>query len=133
ARALASIARCVPIRQEPSAGSRTPRGGSSPWAYYRAASHMAAVAAGPASPRASGWCRTRWSCATLALTLQAKRGSTISAETMRRWLQEVGWVWKRAKLVAKDDYPQRVTRLAHIRGVFEQLKFWRALVFADLM
>jgi putative transposase len=84
-----------------------------------------------ATPRAHGWCRTRWSCATLALTLQAKRGITVSAETMRRWLHEIGWVWKRAKLVAKDDDPQRVNRLARIRWAFEQLKRCEALVFAD--
>jgi putative transposase len=84
-----------------------------------------------ASPRAYGWCRTRWSCATLALTLQTKRGITVSAETMRRWLHELGWVWKRAKLVAKDDDPQRVDRLARIRWVFEQLKLYEAIVFAD--
>lgn len=82
-------------------------------------------------PRAYGWCRTRWSCATLALTLQAKRGIAVSAETMRRWLHEIGWVWKRAKLVAKDDDPQRVHRLARIRWVLEQLTFCEALVFAD--
>jgi putative transposase len=84
-----------------------------------------------ASPRAYGWCRTRWSCATLALALEAKCGITISAETMRRWLHEIGWVWKRAKLVAKDDDPQRVARLARIRWVFEQLKPSEAIVFAD--
>ncbi|MBI3328123.1 MAG: winged helix-turn-helix domain-containing protein, partial [Nitrospinae bacterium] len=84
-----------------------------------------------ASPRAYGWCRTRWSCATLALTLQTKGGVTVSGETMRRWLHEVGWVWKRAKLVAKDDAPQRVTRLARIRYRFEQLRLGEALVFAD--
>ena len=84
-----------------------------------------------ASPRAYGWCRTRWSCATLALTLQAKRGITVSAETMRRWWHELGWVWKRAKLVAKDDDPQRIDRLARIRWVFEQLKVGEALLFAD--
>jgi putative transposase len=84
-----------------------------------------------ASPRAYGWCRTRWSCATLALTLEAKRGITVSAETMRRWLHEIGWVWRRAKLVAKDDDPQRVTRLARIRWVFEQLKPSEAMVVAD--
>ena len=84
-----------------------------------------------APPRAYGWCRTRWSCATLALTLQAKRGVTISAETMRRWLHEIGWVWKRAKLVAKDDDPQRVERLARIRFVYEQLRLWEAIVSAD--
>jgi hypothetical protein len=32
-----------------------------------------------------------WSCATLAMTLQAKHSI------------EMGWVWKRAKLAAKDD------------------------------
>ena len=84
-----------------------------------------------APPRAYGWCRTRWSCATLALTLQTKRGLTVSAETMRRWVHEVGWVWKRAKLVAKDDAPQWVDRLARIRFVFEPLKRYEALVCAD--
>jgi transposase len=84
-----------------------------------------------APPRAYGWCRTRWSCATLALTLQAKRGITVSAETMRRWVHEVGWVWKRAKLVAKDDDPHRVERLARIRFVYEHLRLWEAIVFAD--
>jgi transposase len=84
-----------------------------------------------ATPPAYGWCRTRWSCATLALTLQSKRGLTVSAETMRRWLHEVDWVWKRATLVAKDDDPQRVHRLARIRSVFEQLKVCEALAFAD--
>jgi putative transposase len=84
-----------------------------------------------APPRAYGWCRTRWSCATLALTLQTKRGITVSAETMRRWVHEVGWVWKRAKLVAKDDDPHRVERLARIRFVYEQLRLWEAMVFAD--
>jgi putative transposase len=84
-----------------------------------------------ATPRAYGWCRTRWSCATLALTLQAKRGVVVSAETMRRWLHEIGWVWKRTKLVAKDDDPHRVGRLARIRFVYEQLQLCEAIVFAD--
>jgi putative transposase len=84
-----------------------------------------------APPRAYGWCRTRWSCATLALMLQRKRGIAISAETMRRWLHEIGWVWKRPKLVAKDDDPQRVNRLTRIRWVFEHLKRGEAIIFAD--
>jgi hypothetical protein len=46
-------------------------------------------------------------------------------------VHEVGWVWKRAKPVAKDDDPQRVHRLARIRFVFERLKRSEALVFAD--
>jgi hypothetical protein len=34
---------------------------------------------------------------------------------MRRWVHEVDWEWKRAKLSAKDDDPQRVEKLARIR------------------
>lgn len=83
------------------------------------------------APRAYGWCRTRWSCATLAMTLQANHGIAVSAETVRRWLQELGWVWKRAKLAAKDDDPQRVERLARIRWHAEQVQAHEVMVFAD--
>jgi transposase len=82
-------------------------------------------------PHACGWCRTRWSCATLAVELQARRGLMVSAETVRRWLHELGWVWKRAKLAAKDDDPQRVEKVARIRFVFEHLPAKAALFFAD--
>ena len=61
-----------------------------------------------AAQRAYGWCRTRWSCVTLAVTLQAKHGLEVSAETVRRWLHELGWGCKRAKLVAKDDDPHQL-------------------------
>ena len=84
-----------------------------------------------AAPRACGWCRTRWSCATVALEVQARRGLVVSAETVRRWLHALGWEWKRAKLVAKDDDPQRVEKLARIRLAFEQMGAGTALFFAD--
>jgi transposase len=84
-----------------------------------------------ATPRAPGWGRTGWSCATRALTLQTTRGVVISGETMRRWLHDIGWVWQRANLVANDDDPHRVERVARIREVFEHLKRCAAMVFAD--
>jgi transposase len=84
-----------------------------------------------APPRAYGWCRTRWSCATLAVQLQTKHGLAVSVWTVRRWLHEMGWVWKRAKLVAKDNAPQRVERLARIRWHAEHLQAHEVLVFAD--
>ena len=65
------------------------------------------------------------------LTLQTNRGLTVSAETVRRLLHDIGWVWKRAKRVATDNDPQRVDRLARIRWVFEQLKLSEAMIFAD--
>ena len=82
-------------------------------------------------PRLCGWCRTRWSSATIALELYTRRKIAVSAETLRRWLQELDWEWKRAKLSAKDDDPQRVEKLAHIRSAFEQLRAGVALFFAD--
>ena len=83
------------------------------------------------APRAYGWCRTRWSCATLAVELQVRRGIAVSAETMRHWLPELGWAWKRAKVAAKDDDPDRVEKLARIRLAFEHLCAGTALFFAD--
>lgn len=83
------------------------------------------------APRALGWCRTRWSCAALATELHIRRGLEVSTETMRHWLHELGWEWKRAKLAAKDDDPQRVEKLARIRLAYEQLRAGVALFFAD--
>ena len=83
-----------------------------------------------APPRTYGWCRTRWSCAALALELHAKHGLDVAAWTVRRWLYELGWVWKRAQLVANDNDPQRVERLARIRWQIEHLQAQEVLVFA---
>lgn len=74
-----------------------------------------------AAPQAFGWCRTRWSCASLAAQLKVNCGIEVSADTLRRWPGELGWAWKRAKLVAKDDDPQRVEKLARICWLFEHL------------
>jgi transposase len=82
-------------------------------------------------PRWCGWCRTRWRCATIALELHTRRGLEVSAETVRRWLHALDWEWKRAKLCAKDDDPQRGEKLAQIRYAFEQLRAGAALFFAD--
>ena len=83
------------------------------------------------APRLCGWCRTRWSCATVALELSVRRRIDVSGETVRRWLHELGWEWKRAKVVAKDDDPERVEKLARIRLAFEELRVGVALFFAD--
>jgi transposase len=83
------------------------------------------------APSVYGWCRTRWSCAALAETLRQRRGWQMSAETVRRWLHALGWVWKRAKLAAKDNDPERVAKLARIRLLWEGLRPRQALLFAD--
>jgi transposase len=83
------------------------------------------------APRAFGWCRTRWSCACLAAELKARRGVSVSQETMRRWLHEAGYAWKRARHAARDDDPERATKLARIRHLCETLPRNAALFFAD--
>ncbi len=55
----------------------------------------------------------------------------VSRETIRRWPQDVGYVWKRARHVARDDDPQRVAKLARIRSIIEGLRPSEALFFAD--
>ncbi len=82
-------------------------------------------------PAAYGWCRTRWSCATLAAQLTLQRGIAVSASTLRRWLHALGWVWKRAQLVARDDDPERVAKLARIRHTRETLGKRAVVLFAD--
>ena len=83
------------------------------------------------APASLGWCRTRWSCATLALELQARRKVKVSRESIRRWLADVGYVWKRARHVARDDDPERTAKLARIRIIIEGLLPSEALFFAD--
>lgn len=83
------------------------------------------------TPQAYGWCRTRWSCQTLALPLAARRGSTTSRETIRRTIHQLGYAWKRARHAARDDDPERVSKLARIRHLVETVPANAALFFAD--
>lgn len=83
------------------------------------------------APRTFGWCRTRWSCQALAAELKARRGVTVSAEKVRRWLHELGYVWKRARHAAQDPDVERITKLARIRHVIEHLRPQEVLLFID--
>lgn len=83
------------------------------------------------APRIFGWCRVRWSCATLASELKARRGVTLSPEKVRRWLHELGYVWKRARHAAPDCDPERISKLARIRHLIEHLRPKEVLFFID--
>jgi transposase len=93
--------------------------------------HRSLLALVKKTPSAFGWCRTRWSCTTLALQLQAQRGFRFSRETIRRALHQLDWAWKRARPKARDDDPQRVSLLAKIRYRIEILTASTALFFVD--
>ncbi len=83
------------------------------------------------APATFGWCRTRWSCATLAAQLKARRAVVVSQEKVRRWLQQLGYVWKRSRHVAPDNDPERVAKLARIRHLIEHLRPSEMLFFID--
>jgi DDE superfamily endonuclease len=67
----------------------------------------------------------------VAVEGQMRRGIEVSAETLRHGLHEVGWAWKRAKVTAKDEDPERVTQLARIRPAVGQLRAGAARFVAD--
>ena len=67
------------------------------------------------------------------MPLQAKQGIAGSAATVRRWLHEIGWVWKRAKRIAKEDDPPRTDRLALLRWHHATLQAHAILVCADAL
>ncbi|MDQ3254276.1 MAG: IS630 family transposase [Acidobacteriota bacterium] len=83
------------------------------------------------APETFGWCRTRWSCATLAAELKARRGITVSQEKVRRWLHELDYVWKRARHAALDSDPERITKLARIRHLIEHVRPSEMVLFID--
>ena len=82
-------------------------------------------------PSAYGWCRTRWSCQALSLELKARRGYRASRETIRRTLHSLGYAWKRARHVARDDDPERISKLARIRYIAEHVCHSEVLLFID--
>ncbi len=83
------------------------------------------------APATYGWCRTRWRCATRVVQLTLQRGLVVSSSTLRRWGHALGWVGKRAQLIARDDDLQRVEKLARIRHTRETLGKRAVVLFAD--
>ncbi len=66
-----------------------------------------------------------------AAQFKIQRGIEVSASTLRRWLHREGWVWKRAQVVARDDDPDRIEKLARICHIHETLGKREVLLFAD--
>jgi putative transposase len=66
-----------------------------------------------------------------ASELKARRGITVSREKVRRWLHDWGYVWKRARHVAQDSDPERISKLARIRHIIEHLRPQEVLFFID--
>jgi transposase len=83
------------------------------------------------TPRDFGYCRSRWSCATLALVLYDEGRVRASAETVRRALRRADLVWRRPRPVLGPRDEQRRWKLRKIRELLRDLPDDEAAVFQD--
>lgn len=83
------------------------------------------------TPRDFGFFRTRWSCGLLALLLWEREGIRLSAETVRRGLHRMEFVWRRPRPVVGPRDPDYETKLRKIRHVLATLPGDETAVFQD--
>jgi putative transposase len=83
------------------------------------------------TPEDFGYFRSRWSCETLAEVLAWERGTSLSAETIRRGLHRVGFVWRRPRPVLGRTDPEYTSKLAKIQHLLRHLADDETAVFQD--
>jgi transposase len=83
------------------------------------------------SPENFGYFRRRWSCETLAEVLAWETGVRLSAETVRRGLRELGFVWRRPRPVVGPEDPAYGEKLQKIRHLLATLPPDETAVFED--
>lgn len=83
------------------------------------------------TPRDFGFFRSRWSCGLLALLLAEREAICKSAETVRRGLQRMQFVWRRPRPVVGPRDPEHNTKLRRIRRLIARLPADETVVFED--
>ena len=83
------------------------------------------------TPRDFGFFRSRWSCALLALLLSQREGIRLSAETVRRGLHEMQFVWRRPRPVVGPRDPDHEAKLRRIRRLLAAVPPSETVVFQD--
>jgi transposase len=83
------------------------------------------------TPRDFGYCRSRWSCSTLAVVLWDTKHVKVGQETVRRLLARQDMVWRRPRPVPGPTDPQREWKLRKIRELLRDLPQDEAAVFQD--
>lgn len=83
------------------------------------------------TPRAFGYCRSRWCCATIVLILLQTHHLKVSVETVRRLLHRHEMVWRRPRPVLGPVDPQREWKLRQLRELLRDLPADEAAVFQD--
>ena len=83
------------------------------------------------TPQDFGFFRTRWSCALLALLLWEQERIRISAETVRRGMRQMEFVWRRPRPVVGLHDPDHDAKLRKIRRLISSLPAHETAVFQD--
>ncbi len=83
------------------------------------------------TPRDFGFFRTRWSCALLAMLLWESECIRLSAETVRRGLHQMEFVWRRPRPVVGPRDGQHEIKLQRIRRLLASLPMNETAVFQD--
>jgi transposase len=83
------------------------------------------------TPGGFGVFRSRWSWELVALLLRKREGNSLSAETARRGLRRMRFVWRRPRPVVGPRDPQHATKLRQIQRMMAQLPSDETVVFRD--
>jgi putative transposase len=83
------------------------------------------------TPRDNGYFRSRWSCAILAALLREQQGVHISAETVRRGLHRMNFVWRRPRPVVGPHDHEHEAKLRKIQRLIARLPQHETVVFQD--
>lgn len=83
------------------------------------------------TPRDFGFFRSRWSCALLVILLWEREGIRLSAETVRRGLHQMQFVWRRPRPVVGPRDPEHEAKLRRIRRLLASLPADETVVFQD--
>jgi len=83
------------------------------------------------TPEDFGYFRRRWSCEALAEVLAWEAGVQVSAETVRRVLRRLGFVWRRPRPVVGPVDPDRAAKLRAIQDLLRNLPDDETAVFQD--
>lgn len=83
------------------------------------------------TPRDFGFFRTRWSCALLAMLLWERERIRLSAETVRRGLHQMEFVWRRPRPVVGPHDPEHEAKLRRLRRLLAKVPADETVVFQD--
>lgn len=83
------------------------------------------------TPRDFGFFRSRWSCAALALLLRERESIRLSAETVRRGLHRMEFVWRRPRPVVGPHDPEHDVKLRRIQRLVAKVPADETVVFQD--